>query len=80
FGISDIFIAAAVFGILGPIFFAIDNRHTAWLERQARAEPAVLEACAEIAAAARSPYAGAVKEQCLIKFDRSHARSGAASS
>jgi hypothetical protein len=66
----DVCIGAAVLGVVLPILFALDDHRFALAERHARAEPSILEACTEVAAQARSPFFGAVKELCLKKFDR----------
>lgn len=74
FDSRDLYIAAAVLAILGPILYYFDSEHVGLAQRQALAEPAVLQACTEIAAQARGPYSGSVKEECLLKFDRQYAQ------
>jgi hypothetical protein len=79
--LNDIYLGAAVLTVLGAGFYALHNHHVELIERQARAEPAVLQACTEIAAHARGPFFqadGAVKEQCLLKFDPRYAQARAA--
>lgn len=75
--LNDVYLGAAVLTLVGAGLFAAHEYHVSEVERQAQAEPAVLQACTEIAAYARGPFfqgEGAVKEQCLLKFDRRYAQ------
>lgn len=74
FDFRDIYIVAFVLAVLGPILYVLDREYLNQVERQARAEPAVLQACTEIASQARGPFFSSVKEECLMKFDRSYAQ------
>jgi hypothetical protein len=74
----DISIGAVVLGIVGPILFLVDSQHIALQQRQAQAEPSVLEACTDIAAHAQGAYFGTVKERCLVKFDQRYAQASRA--
>lgn len=79
--LNDIYLGAVVLTVVGAAFYALHDHHVALIERQAQAEPAVLQACTEIAAYARGPFFqadGAVKEQCLLKFDRRYAQARSA--
>ena len=71
---ADIFIGVVVFSVLGPIMFMLDKQYMALQERQARADPAVLEACTDIAGLVQGTHYGTVKERCLLRFDRQYAQ------
>lgn len=75
--LRDVYLGAAVLGVVGFGLYAIHDHHVELVERQSRAQPTVLQACTEIAAHARGPFFqadGAVKEQCLLKFDPQYAQ------
>lgn len=69
----DICIGGVVLGVVLPLLFALDKHNMAVADLQASAQPSVLQACTDIASQARGPYYGAVKEQCLVKFDQQYA-------
>lgn len=71
--LMDICIGGVVMGIVLSILFALDKHNMAVADLQASAQPSVLQACTDIASQARGPYYGAVKEQCLVKFDQRYA-------
>jgi hypothetical protein len=60
-------------GIVLSVLFAVDRHNMAVADLQALAQPSILQACTDIASQARGPYFGAVKEQCLVKFDQRYA-------
>lgn len=66
-------IGALVLGVVLPILYMLDGKYLALQDHQSRVEPAVLEACMDVASTAGTRH-GTVKDRCLQRFDKEYAQ------